>query len=139
MSLNLILKSAAGALFINANANKDGAPKLEGFVEFDLNDEKDGPKLRLDVAAWTKDKDGKPYYSMSFGKMNGAMFPETEKRSDNAPDYTGSLGPNRELRVAGWKRKAEGTGETYISLVISEPNSNSQRAPAKAGKEAAFI
>ena len=64
-----------------------------------------------DVAAWTKSKDDKPYYSLSIGGLNGAMFPETEKRNEQSPDYTGSLGPNRELRVAGWKRAAEGTGE----------------------------
>lgn len=136
MSLNLILKDATGALFVN-NSNKPNAPKLEGFAEFALDGNKDGPKLRLDVAAWTKSKDDKPYYSLSFGGLNGAMFPETEKRNEQSPDYTGSLGPNRELRVAGWKRAAEGTGEQYISLLISEPTNNRQQAPANRDK--AFI
>lgn len=138
MSLNITLKDANGALYANPS-NKPNAPKLEGFVEFLLNGEKDGPKLRLDAAAWTKEKDGNAYYSLSIGGLNGALFPEKEKKSAESPDYTGSLGPNRELRIVGWKRKAESNSETYVSLLVSEPNRTGQRAPAATGKAAAFI
>ncbi|ABM96860.1 hypothetical protein [Methylibium petroleiphilum] len=138
MSLNITLKDGNGAFYVN-QSTKQNAPKLEGFVEFSLDGEKDGPKLRLDAAAWTKDKDGLAYYSLSIGGLNGALFPEKEKKSAESPDYTGSVGPNRELRIVGWKRKAESNGEMYISLLISEPNRQGQRAPAAAGKEAAFI
>lgn len=137
--LTLNLKHATGALYANIESQKNPQkPILEGFVEFSLTDDesRDGPKLRIDAAAWTKetkatdDKPATPYYSISIGGLNGAMFREMEKRSDDSPDYTGSLGPNRELRMVGWKRKAQGSNETYISVLISVPQKQGQRAPA---------
>ena len=135
MSLNITLKDGNGSLFPNPDANKPNSPKLEGFITFNLDDREDGPKLRLDVAAWIKRKDDLDYYSISVGGLNGALFPEKEKKNENSPDYTGTLGPNRELRVVGWKKKAEGTGAPYVSISVSEPNRQT-RAPKR---EAAFI
>lgn len=146
--LTLNLKHATGALYANPNANKPNQPTLEGFVEFALTEDesRDGPKLRIDTAAWTKatkatdDKPAQNYYSISIGGINGALFPEKNKRSEDSPDYTGTLGPNRELRVVGWKRKGQNSGETYVSILISEPqsqgNGQRERAPAR---EPSFI
>lgn len=141
MSLIITLKDGTGAMFAADSTNPNG-PKLEGFIELLLEDgKKDGPKLRLPIAAWTKEKDGKPYYSVAVGGgLHGAMFPETEKRNDDSPDYTGSVGPNRELRLAGWKRRAESDGQPYISLLVSEPSRKQGGAPKEnAGREARFI
>lgn len=139
--LTLNLKHATGALYANPNANKNpNQPRLEGFVEFSLTDDesRDGPKLRIDAGAWAKETKGteeKPsqkYYSISIGGLNGALFREENKRTDDSPDYTGTLGPNRELRMAGWKRTAQDTKEMYISVLISVPQSQGRdRAPTQ--------
>jgi len=136
MSITIVLKDGTGNLFPNAENTNPNAPKLEGFFTFKLDDRDDGPELRLDGAAWLKEKNGKKYYSVSVGGLNGALFKEEEKKNDNSPDYTGTLGPNRELRIAGWKRTAEGTGAPYVSLVVSEPNRQA-RAPKQG--DPAFI
>ncbi|MBG6083220.1 hypothetical protein [Rubrivivax gelatinosus] len=138
MSITLVLKDGTGSLFPNADSNKPSAPKLEGFFNFKLDDRDEGPTLRLDAAAWIKEKDGLQYYSLSVGGLNGALFPEQEKKTDNTPDYSGTLGPNRELRVVGWKKVAEATGAPYVSLLVSEPNKRGSRVPQK-GHNPAFI
>jgi len=121
MTISLNLKNAEGALFPNANRGETG-PVLEGFVEFALTGEKDGPQLRLNAAAWAKDKDGKKFYSLSLGGLNGALFPEDPKKktSEKAPDYTGTVGPNRELRIAAWKRTSNEGGQPFLSITIEE-------------------
>ena len=121
MTITLNLKNAEGALFPNANRGESG-PVLEGFVEFALTNEKDGPTLRLNTAAWAKDKDGKKFYSLSVGGLNGALFPEDQKKKTNekAPDYTGTIGPNRELRIAAWKRTSNEGKQPFLSITIEE-------------------
>ena len=51
----------------------------------------------------------------------GAMFIETDKKSDKGPDYSGSLNvEGKEYRIAGWKKESKG-GKRFISISISEP------------------
>lgn len=121
MSIALLLAAANGALYANAakDATNPSAPALVGFIEFSLDDKKDGNKLRLEAAAWPKEKDGKKFYSLSAGGINATLFPETEKKNANSPDYSGSFGFNRELRIAGWKKLSDNQ-VPYISISVQE-------------------
>ena len=119
MTIALILKNATGSLFPVTNPAQ-GKPVLEGFVEFSLDDKKDGKKLRLEASAWLKDKDGKKFYSLSIGGISAALFKEKESTNDKLPAYAGTFGFERELRLAAWKKTANGSGKPYLSLAISE-------------------
>jgi hypothetical protein len=123
MSIALILKNATGSLFPVTNPAQ-GKPVLEGFVEFSLDDKKDGKKLRLEASAWLKDKDGKKFYSLSIGGISAALFKEKESTNDKLPAYAGTFGFERELRLAAWKKTANGSGKPYLSLAISEKTNN---------------
>lgn len=64
-------------------------------------------------------------------EMSGLLFPERNKKSEKAPDYTGKLTMGgTEYRLAGWKR--EGTKGTFLSLKVSLPGD--ERRP-RAGRE----
>lgn len=149
--INLSFKHATGSMFrAKCDDPKKAAdpkqPKLEGFAELSMSDDesRDGPKLRVSMAAWLKetkataDKPSRVYYSVSIGGyLNGSLFPETDKRSPDSPDYTGTLGENRELRMVGWKQVANGTNQGYLSVLVSLPQSGT-RARTKT-REAEFI
>ncbi|MBV0881636.1 hypothetical protein KTQ42_20350 [Noviherbaspirillum sp. L7-7A] len=156
MTIALILKNATGSLFPVINP-RQGKPVLEGFVEFSLDDKKDGAKLRLEVSAWLKNKDGKNFYSLSIGGISAALFKEKESANDKLPAYAGTFGFERELRLAAWKKTANGSGKPYLSLAISEksntgsttinassasaapqsaPPAQQQKSPARTGVEA---
>lgn len=124
MAIALVLKKGSGALFPNPEW-KEGSklPKLIGTVAFDLDDKKDGRKLRLEAGAWIKEKDGKPFYSLSVGGISASLFPEKDKKTDESADYTGTFGNDRELRFAGWKKIANGTQDPYVSVSIDEKKS----------------
>ncbi len=85
---------------------------------------KDGKKLRLEASAWLKDKDGKKFYSLSIGGISAALFKEKESANDKLPAYAGTFGFERELRLAAWKKTANGSGKPYLSLAISEKTNN---------------
>lgn len=52
--------------------------------------------------------------------MSGTLFPERDKKSEKAPDYTGTVQVRGEtLRIAGWKKS--GRNGTFLSLAFSEP------------------
>tara|TARA_R100000951_G_scaffold29283_1_gene25364 strand:- start:261 stop:668 length:408 start_codon:yes stop_codon:yes gene_type:complete len=52
----------------------------------------------------------------------GAMFAETDKTNEKAPDYSGPMDLiEGNLRVAGWKE--EKNGNHYLSLQVSESQS----------------
>jgi hypothetical protein len=123
MTIAIILKNAAGSLFPVANPGQ-AKPVLEGFVEFPLEDKKDGKKMRLEAHAWLKEKDGKKFYSLSIGGISAALFREKESTNDKLPAYAGTFGFNRELRLAAWKKTAQGSGKPYLSIAISEKTSN---------------
>lgn len=125
MTLALVLSKATGALY-PAPAG-DNKPTLTGFVEFELDGQK---KLRLEVAAWVKDN-GKKFYSLSAGGISASLFPETNKKSDEHPDYTGTFGNNRELRLAAWKKMSKGpNSQPYLSISI-EPKTASSTTTAQ--------
>jgi hypothetical protein len=123
MTIALILKNATGSLF-PVNNSAQAKPILEGFVEFALDDKKDGKKLRLEASAWLKEKDGKKFYSLSIGGISAALFKEKESTNDKLPAYAGTFGFERELRLAAWKKTANGSGKPYLSLAISEKSNN---------------
>ena len=51
----------------------------------------------------------------------GVLFREQEKKSDNHPDYTGTVNVNgEEFRLAGWIKQSQ-AGNKFLSLAVSEP------------------
>jgi uncharacterized protein (DUF736 family) len=53
--------------------------------------------------------------------MSGSLFREQEKKSEKSPDYTGKVKiEGKELRLAGWIKQTK-SGDTYLSLAVSEP------------------
>ena len=60
--------------------------------------------------------------------IKGALFKAKEKRSENSPDYTGSIEVDgKKLNLAGWIKKSQ-SGITYISLAASEMKEKVQGA-----------
>jgi uncharacterized protein (DUF736 family) len=60
---------------------------------------------------------------------SGSLFRETEKKSEKSPDYTGKVKiGGKEQRIAGWIKQTK-SGETYLSLSISDLNRNGDRNP----------
>ena len=52
----------------------------------------------------------------------GVLFYELEKKSEKAPDFTGTVNVNgKEWRLAGWERTSK-NGKNFISIAVSEPN-----------------
>jgi hypothetical protein len=72
--------------------------------------------------------------------MSGALFRETDKKSDRAPDYTGSLTIHgTRYRLAGWV-KAGREGKKFLSIAASLPEDRSddrrqQRQPDHGGPD----
>jgi len=53
--------------------------------------------------------------------MTAVLFRNNKKKSDNAPDYTGSAKvEGKEYRLAAWVRKSEKAGQ-YLSIAINVP------------------
>ncbi|WP_425953131.1 hypothetical protein [Ralstonia pseudosolanacearum] len=130
MSIALIIKSGQGALYPNHDKKSDKDPSLVGFLECPLDEQKKN-MLRLDVAVWLKDN-GKKFYSMSVGGIPATLFKEEKKKSPESADYAGSFGLSREMRIAGWLKKAKGTEKDYISIAVSEKtNQQSDQPPAE--------
>lgn len=73
---------------------------------------------------------------MAQREMSGAIFREQEKKSERAPDYTGSCLINgQELRIAGWIK--EGRSGKFMSLAFSEPRNHQQGGGGSVVDEAA--
>jgi uncharacterized protein (DUF736 family) len=54
-------------------------------------------------------------------ELRGVLFPEKDKKSDRAPDFTGKVQvEGKDYRIAGWKRKAKSSGNPFISLSLEE-------------------
>lgn len=117
MSIALILKAGEGAIFPNSQKTSDNDPLFIGWMEFPLDEQKKN-KLRLDVAVWRKNN-GKDFYSLSVGGIPATLFKE-EKKEDNSPDYAGSFGFAREMRIAGWRKKTKEGENPYISIAVVE-------------------
>ena len=59
----------------------------------------------------------------------GEFYREEIKKSENAPDYTGSLDVNGvPYRLAGWIKTSKKTGKKFLSLAI-EPKQKKTSAP----------
>ena len=57
--------------------------------------------------------------------MTGTLFVNREKKTDKHPDRTGRIKINNvEYRLSGWIKKSEKTGDTWMSLAVSEPNAS---------------
>lgn len=55
--------------------------------------------------------------------MTGTLFVNRNKKTDKHPDRTGKIKINNvEYRLSGWIKKSEKTGESWMSLAISEAN-----------------
>jgi len=68
--------------------------------------------------------------------MSGTLFPEQRKKSEKAPDWTGTVLINGETwRLAAWTKQGQ-RGE-FLSLKVSEPQPASDRDTAARGVEQA--
>lgn len=53
-------------------------------------------------------------------ELRGVLFPETEKKSDRHPDFTGSATvEGTEYRVSAWKRRSR-SDKPFLSLSFTE-------------------
>lgn len=132
-------KAYSGVLFgITADKRKEKGPVLQGSITLEK-----GGKETVYLAAFARlSKAGDNYYSLSVGgegveHQYGALFPVANKRSEAAPDYTGTIDlvkdSKERLRVAGWTRKSD-SGVVYVSIAISLPNPDGaydDKAPAE--------
>jgi hypothetical protein len=133
MSLNVSSKIEGTLFNIATEKRKTNGPVMEG--QFQIT----GENGKINGAAWTKEANPKPgdkgpptrFLSLQIEisrdlKYYGAIFATKEKKSDNSPDYYGTLNLTREkngpeLRIAGWKRVGKETGVPFISIVIEPP------------------
>ena len=131
MSLNVSSKIEGTLFNIASDKRKTNGPVMEG--QFQIT----GENGKINGAAWTKESKAKPgvpptrFLSLQIEisrdlKYYGAIFATKEKRSDNSPDYYGTLNLTREeggpeLRIAGWKRVGKESGVPFISIVIEPP------------------
>ena len=71
----------------------------------------------------------------------GVLFKAKEKKSDNSPDYTGSImiTPNmagKELRLSAWIKQSK-QGTNYMSLAVSEQQ-KTNRSPDETKRQPEF-
>lgn len=65
----------------------------------------------------------------------GSLFHNQEKRSENFPDYSGTLRmEGRDWWISGWKKTSK-DGKPYLSLSVKQKDGTSDR-PAPAAKPA---
>lgn len=75
---------------------------------------------------------------------SGSLFVNTNKKSENAPDYSGTITIGGDLleeirgadgtidiKIAGWKKTSQKTGTTFLSLSVQSGTQGNGRAPAK--------
>ena len=56
----------------------------------------------------------------------GVLFPQEEKKSENAPDYTGPMDSGR--RLAAWRKMKD--GKPYMTMSLSDAQQQQQQADA---------
>ncbi len=70
--------------------------------------------------------------------MSGSLFREQEKKSEKSPDYTGKVKiEGKELRLAGWIKQTK-SGDTYLSLAVSEPREGGAPRPKPSNDDIPF-
>jgi hypothetical protein len=141
----------AGYLFPVPKVDRvQGGPVMKG--EFYVV----GEHGKFEAAAWTKTaatgdnagsdflsfvlepigEDGRPY------KVYGALYPSSDKRTDESSDYYGQLYLTNErggatLRSAGWRRRTvDERKAAYISIAIGPPRQKSAGSVTTPGRDA---
>ena len=79
---------------------------------------------------------------------SGTLFVNTQKKSENGPDYSGTITIGGDLleeirnasgtvdiKIAGWKKTSQKTGTTFLSLSVQ---SGSQQGNGRTYKKPAF-
>jgi hypothetical protein len=60
----------------------------------------------------------------------GEFYREENKKTENGPDYTGSLDVNGvQHRLAGWIKTSKKTGKKFLSLAIEPKNGQTKNKP----------
>lgn len=109
----------SGALFPIEGSDK----MYEGNIEI-------GDTKHRISARRTMTKNGKELFALEV--EIGALFVPDQKRGPNSPDMTGKIDISGELmRAAGWHKKAKTSGNSYISLSISEHREQEQAPPSQ--------
>ena len=69
---------------------------------------------------------------MTYDNNNtGALFANTKKSSDKAPDYSGECEVNGvRMQIAGWRRTSK-AGVAYLSLKFQKPGERETKQPAE--------
>ena len=67
----------------------------------------------------------------------GALFKNDKEGNENRPDYTGNIydANGKKRRVAAWLKKSNNTGQTFLSLKVSDyEEQNKPQAAFEGGK-----
>jgi hypothetical protein len=118
MPLQLDLSEATGTLLPCADIWGTDSPLFAGTIFFDVTAR--WPVLRLPAAAWLDLQGGKPRYRLSIGGLTGwlSFRMRVAGVAGVGPDYTGTLGPEEELQVAGWRTRAQGQEGSGLTLAL---------------------
>lgn len=70
---------------------------------------------------------------MTYDNTNtGVLFKNDKKTSDKAPEYKGKINIGGvEYNLAGWVRKSQNTGDTFLSLKIDTYQQQAASAPIR--------
>lgn len=67
-------------------------------------------------------------------ELSGVLFPNTDKKSDRSPDFTGKCQVDGiEYRLAGWKRVASSSGKPFISIRFTNEEDRQKEIEAAEG------
>lgn len=136
----------SGALFhIAPDQIRQNGPCMRGsfYVE--------GEHGRFNVSAWLRtaskgERQGSEFLSLELEpidgdgrvvKVFGALYPSIDKRSSQAPDYTGLINLSREasspvLRASAWSRYSSGDRpQPFLSVRIEPPRSPGSTPPTQ--------
>ena len=107
-----VARENSGVLFYDA----PGAPTMVGTIQH-------GKELKV-TGEPAIDKNQQDYIKISGTGVNGGLYENDRKTTDNQPDYTGPVSFGREeMRMAAWKKESKtgkNAGQIYMSLAISE-------------------
>lgn len=67
---------------------------------------------------------------MTYDNTNTGVLFKNEKQSEKQPDYRGKIDiGGKEYNLAGWVRKSQRTGESFLSLKIDTYEQQANSAP----------